>query len=77
MSKATVQPGQTLADIAVQYLGSEEAVFALASLNSLGVTDELTAGQNLELPAVVNKRVRRVYELGGYEPAVEQKIRMM
>jgi len=73
MSKATVQPGQTLADIAIQYLGSEEGVFALASINELGVTDVLTAGQQLELPEVVDKRVRRVYELGGYEPAVEQE----
>lgn len=70
MSKATIQPGQTLIDIAVQHLGSEEGVFALAQLNELSITDELTAGNELELPEVVDKRVTRYFTDGGYRPSV-------
>jgi LysM repeat protein len=69
MSKAIVQAGQTLEDIAIQYLGSEQAVFELASINSLELTADLSAGQQLELPDVYDKQVRRVYERGGYQPA--------
>jgi hypothetical protein len=70
MAKAIVHPGQSLLDISVQHLGSEEAVFALASLNGLSVTDELTVGDELELPAVIDKRVAAFFTAGGYRPAV-------
>lgn len=69
MSSATVQPGQTLFDIAVQHAGSVEAVFELAALNGLAVTAALTPGDVLTLPEVVDKRVRRI--MLAYVPASE------
>lgn len=71
MSKARVQAGQSLTDIAIQYLGSAEGVVQLARLNDLGVTDVLVAGSELTLPAVIDKRVLRVFSVGGYVPASE------
>lgn len=69
MSKAVVQPGQTLEDIAVQWCGSEEAVWELARLNGLGLTADIIPGALLRLPSVVDKRVRRVYVERGWAPA--------
>jgi len=69
MNKVTVQPGQTLLDIAIQSAGSAEASVLLAQLNGLGVTDVLTAGMVLDLPDVIDKRVVRVYSIAGYVPA--------
>lgn len=71
MSKATVKAGQTLLDIVIQYTGSEESLVALATLNNLGVTDQLSAGTILELPPVVEKRVVKVFRDGGYVPAAD------
>lgn len=70
MSKATVRLGQTLEDIAVQYLGSDESVFALAQLNGLDLTATLSVGQVLRLPDVADRRVRKVFSDEGYQPAV-------
>lgn len=67
MSSVVVQPGQTLYDIAVQHLGSMEGVYELARLNALDVTATLNAGQQLSLPGVRDKRVRRI--LQDYTPA--------
>lgn len=66
---ATVRPGQTLHDIAIQYLGTNEAVFALAKLNGLDVESDLQAGQVLNLPEVYNKRIRKLYDENGWLPA--------
>jgi LysM repeat protein len=71
MSRATVQPGQTLADIAVQHLGSEEGVYELARLNGLEVTSDIEAGQELLLPAPGDRRALAVMRQGGYQPAAE------
>jgi hypothetical protein len=70
MKKAIVRVHQTLTDIAVQYCGSAEAVFALARLNGLSVTDSLTAGQELILPEKYNNAVARIFEQEEYFPAV-------
>lgn len=69
MSKVVVQAGQTLTDIAVQHLGNEQGVYELATLNKIDVTQSLSAGQELQLPEVLNKRARRVFQLGQYVPA--------
>jgi hypothetical protein len=71
MASAIVQPGQTLEDIAVQWLGSAEGAYELARLNGIGFTSSLLAGQELELPEVRDKRIRRAYDLRGYRPATE------
>lgn len=71
MANVTVQAGQTIQDVAVQWLGSAEGAFQIAQLNDLSMTASLTPGQVLELPEVIDKRVRRAYELRGYRPATE------
>lgn len=52
MSTVTVSAGQSLLDLAAQALGSTGAAYALATANGLAVTDPLTPGQVLRLPAV-------------------------
>ncbi len=47
--------GQSLFDIAIQRLGSAEAALEVAILNGLSLTDELTTGETLQLPGVINK----------------------
>lgn len=66
---ATVKPGQTLPDIAVQYCGSMAAFPALASLNGLNLTDDIAAGAVLFLPDVTDKRTAYIFKAGGYFPA--------
>jgi nucleoid-associated protein YgaU len=52
MNKIIVQPGQTLADIAVQQFNSVQALSAIAALNGVGLTDEIEPGTVLALPDV-------------------------
>lgn len=66
---AVVQAGQSLADIAVQYLGSVSAMPELAQLNGITITDELEPGTRLELPSVVSQAVANYMNAGGYAPA--------
>lgn len=56
MVKVTVLPGQCLSDLAVQYLGDAARVVELAQLNSIGVTDTLQAGTQIEMPAAAKKK---------------------
>jgi len=51
MSQTTITAGQSLADVAVQELGSLEALFDLADAAGLPITAALTPGQPLEVPA--------------------------
>lgn len=67
--KAIVKSGQTLQDIAIQYCGELSAMAQVATLNGLALTDELQAGQELTLPAIVDKRMEAVYRSGGHFPA--------
>lgn len=67
--KAIVKTGQTLQDIAIQYCGNLGALSELATMNNLALTQEIAAGQELLLPAVVDKRVEVVFRAGGYFPA--------
>lgn len=69
MSTAIARVGQTLTDISIQHLGSEEAVGELARLNGLDLTSVLVPGQVLTLPAVYNKRVVKVFAEKGFVPA--------
>ncbi len=69
MSKAIVRHGQSLLDIAIQYTGSEESLAELARLNNLNITATLTPGAEVELPAVIDKRVVKIFKDGGFMPA--------
>ena len=64
MKTVTVLNNQSLWDISVQEYGTVEAVFELAMANDMGVTDLLTAGQELVLPEVDKKIIKP--EVVGY-----------
>lgn len=53
MSQAIVTAGQSLVDIAIQELGSVASLFDLADAAGLAITDVLTPGQLLPVPAAV------------------------
>ena len=69
----TVKDRQSLADIAVQYLGGVEGIFALAERNGISVTAKLEDGQTLdwELADTVDATVQRIYAAQGIEPATD------
>jgi LysM repeat protein len=72
MSKATVKPGQTLADIAIEHCGGLSAWSELASLNGLPMTALLNPGQVLALPNPSDKRTVAFFKNGRYSPAAGQ-----
>ena len=47
--RSTIHSRQSLLDIAVQECGSVEAAFALSERNGIALTDDLAAGQELEV----------------------------
>lgn len=69
----TVKDRQSLADIAVQYLGGVEGIFALAERNGISITAKLEDGQTLdwELADTVDATVQRIYAAQGIEPATD------
>lgn len=68
MKTVTVQPGQTLFDIAVQVCGNTESAFVIAELNNVPVTN-VWSGAVLEVPEPVNKKVVDYYENNKIMPA--------
>lgn len=69
MSEVVVKQRQSLLDVAIQYLGGIENVFALASENGISITDDLEAGSILLLPNITNKKIVSAYYVNGYIPA--------
>lgn len=69
----TVKDRQSLADIAVQYLGGVEGIFALAERNGISITARLADGQTLdwELADTVDAQVQKTYAAQGIEPATD------
>ena len=69
----TVKDRQSLADIAVQYLGGVEGIFALAERNGISITAKLKDGQTLdwELADTVDATVQKTYAVQGIEPATD------
>jgi hypothetical protein len=70
----TVQNRQTLLDIALQELGSAEAVFELAVVNNCSITGDLDAGRVLDIPAVsqyVRRQIADYYRVNGINPATQ------
>ena len=61
MKTVVVKSGQTLLDIALQEKGTIEAIEEIAALNGLSVTDDLTAGMEIELPAGVWNKMFETY----------------
>ncbi len=69
----TVKDRQSLADIAVKYLGGVEGIFALAERNGISITARLEDGQTLdwELADTVDAQVQKTYAAQGIEPATD------
>lgn len=67
--KTTVRNGQSLLDIALQECGDASAAFELALRNGLALSDELTNGDELELPTVEDKRTVAQYRADSVFPA--------
>ncbi|MDR3287049.1 MAG: LysM domain-containing protein [Prevotellaceae bacterium] len=71
--QTTVKNRQTLLDIAVQEMGSAEAVFELAAANNLSITDEPENGQILQIPQSTGEYVPRqivnYYNVNKIKPA--------
>ena len=68
-----VKDQQSLLDVAVQYLGSAEAVFALAERNGISITDRLRDGQALqwEVTDIGDAKVQKLYKLHSIIPATD------
>lgn len=61
---------QSLFDIALHQGGSIEAIFELAGLNDLSITDNLEAGSDIVLSeTVLSKRVKEYYSTNNIFPA--------
>lgn len=61
MEKKTVQQGQCLMDIAIERCGSATALFDLALLNGLSITEDVSIGFELLLPPVVNVGIAKYF----------------
>ncbi|MEI8087096.1 MAG: hypothetical protein WCG93_12880 [Paludibacter sp.] len=64
-----VLSGQTFFDLALQSSGNVEAAFELALLNELIVSDDLNAGHELTMTAIVNKQIANYYTNKNIKPA--------
>jgi hypothetical protein len=71
--EVTVLNGQSPFDVALQAAGSLEAVFDifadLDGLRELSITEELSTGTRLLVPAVANKQVADYYRVNAIKPA--------
>lgn len=65
----TVTSQQSTLDLALQYCGSLEAAFDLALLNNVSITDDLSGGQQLDVPAALSKDVTKYYAVNDIRPA--------
>ncbi|MGP1479310.1 MAG: hypothetical protein ACTTJI_06455 [Capnocytophaga sp.] len=67
----TALHNQSLLDLALQHTGSIEAVFELATVNTLSITDDVQAGKTLVLPAEAfsNKDILAYYTAKNLQPA--------
>ena len=72
-----VVENQSVFDLAIEKCGTIEAVFAIAELNDLSITDALTPGQILLIPPSTssgngyNKPVTDYYKTRGLKPATD------
>lgn len=68
MTITIIDSRQTLADIAIKYIGDIESLYELAVLNSLSVTDSLIVGQKITLPPVINQRIATYFNDNNITP---------
>ncbi len=51
-----ISEGQTLIDIAIQYLGDASRYVEIIELNNLTITEDIHAGDELIIPTVTNEK---------------------
>lgn len=65
----TVQPRQSIFDIALQHCGSNDAAWDIAQLNGISLTDDIAPGTTLKIPEVVKPRIVTFYQAQRHVPA--------
>lgn len=65
----TASSRQSLLDIAIEHCGQFEAAFDIAVKNGLNLTDDLTAGQEIELVEPTDKSVAAFFAVQENKPA--------
>lgn len=75
---------QTLADLAIQIFGNVEFMFDIAELNNLSVSDYLTPGMKLKLPAIISEndnnlfyKSNRLYPASGWTVTEQQEAEVL
>lgn len=71
MRYGEVLNGQTLFDVALQFCGSVEAAFDIASMNDIAVTSYMQPGAVVALPDMADKRIVVYYTNNKIKPATE------
>lgn len=70
MKQITIIANQSLCDISLQEYGTMDALFSLAALNGMSITDDLTAGKALVLhPDRETNDVNTFYRINQLLPA--------
>lgn len=65
----TIAPRQSLLDIALQVYGQPEAIFDIAMLNDIAITDNLQSGNKLIVCNTTPSRIATIYYANGIKPA--------
>lgn len=60
---------QSIIDIAIQHSGSPEAAFSIALKNGKSISDDLSAGTDLEHVELINKPIAAYYAAKNLSPA--------
>lgn len=69
MKTVTAHQGQSILDIAIQLCGSVDAAYDIAVLNGIAVTDELSSGAQLVIPAQRGGAIVERYAVAGVNSA--------
>jgi len=64
---------QSLADIAVTYCGNYDAIYEVAYLNSLSITDELIPGQKIQVPPAYDENIVNYFKANKNQPATRER----
>lgn len=76
MKTSTVQPRQSLWDMAIEHCGSADAAFTMAELNQIAPTEKpLATGQELLTPEPFNKIVVKHYAQRQLVPATQTDLK--
>ncbi len=74
MKTVEVLEGQTLIDLAMQELGDASRLFELSELNAMLPSDDLVAGQIIQVPEPTEEKREIVKALKSRKPATKNEI---